>query len=108
MKRLLLAYALAAASLLAANPPAYISGDYMRCGATRRGESVQMWCYTGLVFTADTYIWNSIFRVRIWDVVVRRAEYSTDVIEWTITRGSDDVMHYSVVANGVEHREGPL
>jgi hypothetical protein len=100
--RLALLLLIAAGVLSAANPPAYISAGVMRCGATRRGATdVQIWCYTGLVFSATTYLRNLLISVPIGSVAIDRLEYNgTDTIEWTLTQGSDGVMNYSVTANG--------
>ena len=108
MKRLLLLCVLFAGAALAANPPAYITAGEIRCGATRRGEDVQIWCYTGLVFSVDTFVSNSLYRLHVWGVINKKIDHNGDLMEWTFTRGSDDVMHYSGYSNGVAVTPGEL
>jgi hypothetical protein len=110
MRRLLLISILSAGTMLAANPPpfAYIKAGPMLCGAIRRGEQVQVWCYTGLSYTAATALENAITSVRIGNVTTRILKYGPDTIRWTFTRGTDDVMNYSVTANGPDPQTGIL
>lgn len=105
--------------MLAANPPVYISAGPMRCGAVRRGpEDVQIWCYTGLVFSAGTSMGNYLLPVRLEGKSILRREYAQgliiNIIEWTFTQGFDNngvstgVLRYYVTATGAEPQTGEL
>jgi hypothetical protein len=89
--------------------PVYVTAGAVRCGAVRRGaDQVQIWCWTGLVFSTATSQGNAIFPVPLEGTTVDTQKFlSGDTIEWTFTRSAISIA-YTVTGNGSPVKAGSL
>jgi hypothetical protein len=64
MKKLFLTILLCIPSLFAATSPVYVSYTGSRCGMVKASSnSVQVWCWDGIVYTSTTAVFNVLLRV---------------------------------------------
>ena len=106
---LLVALFLAAVLIAATAAPVYITAGAIRCGCMRRSDTeVQIWCWTGIVYSASTALSNSLFKIAPEKMTTDTYNYGPDTVKWVFMSWPDKSVTYEATANSGSPITGSL